>query len=131
MYACYKINAGYSIRVEVSVVPPALHRVPNPSTLTCLAMLNGTLGEGLAVQMSWSKDDDSISDTPKHTISEVHQVLSNTTQVMYFESALTMQALKPGDNGTYACSALVVRSSTKQPVSKHASGFVVMQIDGE
>lgn len=125
--------AGYSMTVEISSRPP--HQTPNPAALTCQAAMAGPHSDGLSMQMMWSKDGVFLQSTPQHAISEPtlerETLYPNTTQVMLFESTLTMRALKPSDNGTYSCSAVVVSSSTGQLLSSPVTSSVDMHLSGE
>lgn len=118
---------GYSMTVEIYTSSP--HQIPNPATISCQAAMAGSLSDGLSMQITWSKDDVMLPSTLQHATTLERETQPNVTLV--FESTLTMRALKPSDNGTYICSAVVVRSSTMQPLSSPVASSVDMHISGK
>lgn len=127
-------TTGYNLTIEVSAAPPVFHRTPNPVTLTCRAAVNGTLGSGISMEIRWSKEDVPLTGTPQDVASEAtleHETSPNATQVQYFKSMLTMPVLKPSNNGTYTCTAMVVKSSTRLPLSAPVSSSMDMHVVGE
>lgn len=86
------------------------------------------------MQITWTKENALLLSNAHYLISETAYTVSNHTNgtnLMYFESDLTIHALKLADNGTYTCTAVVVVSSTGQALSSPVFSSMVMRVVGE
>lgn len=116
--------------IDISATP-VLHHTPNPATMTCDVTLTGALSDRLAMEISWSKDGVVLPGVPHHHTPNEAPTHSADTTTVHFESALTMSALKPSDNGTYTCSAFVVSRTKKQPLSNPVVASMDMHVLGK
>lgn len=126
--------SDYNITVHASL-PVGPHLTHSPATITCRAVLDGVMEDGLTMHMTWSKEDRLIADADCH-----HEVVPRPLAPevgnadeghMEFVSNMTMRELKPHDNGTYGCSAALVSYSTGQRVSMEVNSSTLMSIVGE
>ena len=103
---CYSTDRAFIANVTTAIVTVVHAR--SPATITCTAILTGTITNDATLNIYWSKDGVQL-----HNSSELVITSSNTTTVLY-HSNLTIHVLETSDSGSYSC-VVVLSQSTQTP----------------